>query len=106
MKFAAAGTTFDVRDDVVVVGVNPEMADYDNPEGNLFGVAYYVVATNEAGDRRCHFVGSERWAGGPVAAQAARLAAALTARAAKGSMPVGFAAWADDRPAYGSDAYV
>jgi hypothetical protein len=35
---------FFLRSDVVVTGHNPEMADYDNRDGSIFGEGFYVVA--------------------------------------------------------------
>lgn len=104
--FTAAEVTFDVRDDQVVVDTNPEMADYDNQRGEIYGLAYYVVATNAAGDRVCRFIGTDRYRGEKFSGQAERMAAALTVRAASGRLPTAFASWQQDRPAYGSDAYV
>lgn len=37
--------TFSLRADVVVIGQDGEMADISNPRGDIFGDAYYVVAT-------------------------------------------------------------
>jgi len=102
-----AGWTFDVRADLVVVGTNPEMADYDNPRGELHGEALYLQAANERGDRRELFV--KTVAGGDLRHQMAvaqRQADALNARAAAGKLPVAFERWQEARPVYGSDAYL
>lgn len=97
---------FYARTDVVIIGQNPEMADYDNPRGDLHGFASYVVAANDYGDTREFDVFtsiSEREALEP----AERLAEALNARFQNfGKLPVGFANWRAGRAAYGSDAYL
>jgi len=97
---------FYARADIVTLGQNPEMADYDNPRGDIHGFASYVVAANEYGDTREFGVASsvsEREALEP----AERLADALNARFQNlGKLPVGFANWQQGRAAYGSDAYL
>lgn len=96
---------FFASSDLVIVGSNPEMADYDNPRGHLFGEAAYVVAQDERGNRRCLHIKTDRSRN--VAMEAAEaVAAALNARLAMGKLPVGFSGWREDRPAYGSDAYI
>lgn len=42
--------------DLVVVGTNPEMADYSNPRGEIIRSAAYVYATDAAGNRRRMYV--------------------------------------------------
>ena len=90
--------------DIVIIGSNPEMADYDNPRGSIFGHSAYVVAEDASGNRRRFHTETSRLEA-DVLPQAERLAAALNARLAAGKLPVGFDRWADDRPAYGSKAY-
>lgn len=46
--------TFSVREDHLVVGSNPEMADYDNMRGDVIGLASYVVAEAPNGRRWAH----------------------------------------------------
>lgn len=91
--------------DLVVIGTNPEMADYDNPRGEIIGYAAYVYADSVSGDRRRLFVKTAHWES-EVLPQAERMAAALNARLAAGRLPVAFDRWDEARPAYGSDAYV
>jgi hypothetical protein len=96
--------TFFAATDLVVVGTNPEMADYDNPRGNIIRSAAFVYAEDARGNRRRLWVttGFEF----EVLPKAEALAAALVARLKNlGKLPVGFDRWADARPAYGSDAY-
>lgn len=41
-----------VRDEVVVLGCNPENADMDNPRGEYYGTRFHLLATDEHGNRR------------------------------------------------------
>lgn len=91
--------------DIVVIGTNPEMADYSNPRGSIHGHAAYVVAEDDRGNRARLHVDTARFEA-DVLPKAERLAAALNARLAAGKLPVAFESWASDRPAYGSDAYI
>ena len=50
----ASDLTFTVREDDVMVGTNPEMADYDNRRGLLFGRMHYIVAEAATGARWNH----------------------------------------------------
>lgn len=98
---------FHAAADLCVIGSNPESADMTNPRGDVFGFCSYVVAEDPQGNRRLSSTvevsGSEEAALEP----ARKLAAALQARHdALGKLPVGFAAWRQGRPAYGSNAYV
>lgn len=97
-------TNFFAATDLVVIGINSEMADYDNPRGEIIGHAAYVYADSEHGDRRRFFVKTDRFES-EVLPQAERLAAALNARLAAGRLPVGFDRWEETRPGYGSDAW-
>jgi hypothetical protein len=96
---------FFARTDMVVTGTNPEMADYSNQRGEVYGYAALVVAESAAGDRREFHVATGAWES-EVLPQAEALAAALTARLASGRLPVAFDRWHDGRPGYGSDAYI
>ena len=98
-------THFFAATDTVVVDVNPEMADYDNPRGEIMGYAAYVYAEDAAGNRVRTHVASSRWME-EFMPRAVQLAAALNARLAAGRLPVGFDRWEAARPAYGSEAYV
>lgn len=46
--------TFGVREDLVIVGTHPEMADFCNPRGELEGSVHYVVAEAPDGRRFAH----------------------------------------------------
>jgi hypothetical protein len=52
----------DVREDVVVVDHNSEMADYDNPTGAIYRRTFVVSAITEGGRRfnHNHFFGMDR----------------------------------------------
>lgn len=98
-------THFFAAADTVVIDYNPEMADYDNPRGEIMGYAVYVYAEDAAGNRVRTHVASSRWIE-EFMPRAVQLAAALNARLAAGKLPVGFSRWEQARPAYGSDAYL
>jgi len=97
-------TQFTSYADVVVIGQNPEMADYSNPRGYIYGFSAYVCAVSESGDTRIKHVVSARWEEEAIAKADAQ-AAALNARLALGKLPVGFDSWEAGRAVYGSDAY-
>jgi len=97
--------TFAVRIDIVVIGRNPEMADYSNRDGLIFGYAAYVEASNDYGDTRELFIYSAVCED-EATAVAAPLAQCLTARFESfGKLPVGFGSWKQGRAVYGSDAW-
>lgn len=107
--FDTTALSFTVREEIVVTGTNPEMADYDNQRGDVHGIAFVIQASNDHGDtcemtlaitplRGCD-ANHER-------AKAERFATALGARwLDKGKLPVGFDRWTEGRPVYGSPAY-
>jgi len=97
--------TFAVRTDIVVIGRDPEMADYNNRDGSIFGYAAYVEASNDYGDTREFFVCSAVRED-EATAEADELAHRLTVRfESLGKLPVGFAAWHQGRAVYGSEAW-
>ena len=97
---------FAVRTDIVVIGRNPEMADYSNRDGSIFGFAAYVEASNDYGDTRELFICSSVCEA-EATAEADALAQCLTARfELLGKLPVGFGSWEPGRAVYGSDAWV
>lgn len=104
MNFTAANTQFYAASTLVVTGTNPEMADYDNPRGEIITEVWFIVAANDHGDTR----ESGSFGDGMYArVDAEKTAEALTARATNlGKLPVGFDDWHDGRAVYGSDAYV
>lgn len=46
--------TYGIREDLVVVGTNSEMADMVNPHGHIHGEAHYIVAEAPDGLRWAH----------------------------------------------------
>ena len=98
-------THFFASTDLVVLGTNPENADYTNPRGEFYGSAGFVYAEDVVGNRVRLWVKTD--GGDAVALEAAeRVAVALNARLAAGKLPVAFASWQEARPSYGSAAYV
>ena len=93
---------FYARNEIVVIGQDPEMADMDNPRGDVIGVRWYVVAANTNGDTRELTVTSS----GSARTAAERLAERLQSRFdILGKLPVGFDQWPQGRAVYGSPAY-
>jgi hypothetical protein len=54
MNIDTSTLTFGITDDLVIVGSNPEMADMTNPNGNIEGLAHYIVAETPRGSRFAH----------------------------------------------------
>lgn len=98
---------FFAASDIVVIGHEPEMADYDNPRGELYGFSTYVVAEDEFGSRRFKFVKTVSVHFGETEAMrsAALMASALNIRLKDGKLPVAFDTWEIMQAAYGSEAY-
>lgn len=101
-------TGFFAGSDIVVIDHNPEMADYDNPRGEVYGYFTYVVAEDNDGYRcSLHVETVSVHVGETVAMRRAEaLARALAARLNSGKLPVAFNGWAAMQPAYGSEAYI
>lgn len=105
MNAATTFNAFHAETDIVVLGTNPEAADYSNPRGEIHGFSAYVCATNDRGDTRVLHVATSRNEA-EVLDKADRLAQCLTARLANlGKLPVGFDTWVAGRAVYGSAAY-
>jgi len=104
--FTPSNTAFNVVSYVVVVGIDPECADYSNPRGERYGFAACVRGCNDRGDTRELHVATDRDEGIALA-KACKMSDALNVRAKNlNKLPVGFDSWATGRPVYGSDAYV
>lgn len=107
--FSLENLTFGVREEIVVIGTNPEMADYDNQRGEIHGIAFVLRAWNDYGDTREMTLATTPLRGCDAnheRAKAERQALALNERfITKGKLPVGFANWTEGRPVYGSPAY-
>lgn len=98
---------FQIREDIVVVGHNGEMADYDNPRGEIYGRSYYVVATANHQDNRSHDDGLQ-WANAesfrdPAAANA-YLERLLEYVNHGGQLDEEF--WREIEPCYGTQAWL
>lgn len=97
--------TFHASSDIVVVGTNPEMVDFDNPRGNVYGFSSYVVATDEQGNRTRLYVTTSS-CDRDALEEAERLAARLTLRLQVfKKLPVAFDRWEPTFAAYGSAAH-
>jgi hypothetical protein len=90
--------------EIVIIGQNPEMADYDNPRGYQYGHASYIYAKDARGSRRRLFVRTESTEQESLE-PAVRMSKALNARLKAGKLPVAFDRWEEYHPAYGSEAY-
>lgn len=97
--------TVEVRSDIVVVGQNSEMADYDNPKGYLYGFNACVEATDEAGYRWAHRQTFTACTERDAHEAAEVLAVKVRAHLAKGGK-LKAPGWLETRPMYGSDAYI
>ena len=90
--------------EVVVIGHNPEMADMDNPRGEIYGYAGYIYAVDHRGARVRQYVDTQRYEE-DLMNKMDKIVAALTARLASGKLPVLFSQWEHYHPEYGSEAY-
>lgn len=99
MKKAFKPTNVFAAADVIVIGRDPEMADYTNPKGLIYGYAAFIVAEDAVGNRKSL----------PAAVSSEESEALGVARGVIERINTiddyDFGAWADYRPAYGSDAY-
>ena len=119
-------TYFEIRSDQVVLGQDPENADYCNPRGNVIGEAHFIIATAEDGSRMVHDARALTYRGMPcgigmeydgesgmshvaepkdgdvTVGRLERLAAHLNSTQA----PLSPDHWIPVQPAYGSQAYV
>lgn len=85
----------DVREDVVVVDHNSEMADYTNPTGAIYRRTFEVLAMTEGGRRfrHHHFFGMDRDAADALAIKVLY----------RGEVDLSY--WAETYPEYGSPAW-
>lgn len=90
--------------DIVVIGQDPEYADYDNPRGERYGVAATVIAEAPDGSRWAYEkTWTKRWpnqALAPAERFRLRVEAALAA-----GYKLRERHWVEIQPAYGSEAY-
>lgn len=91
---------------LVCIGTNPELANFDNPDGAMYGWQSFVVS--EAADgTRTRFKVKYSLVEIEALQPAVRLAEALEARFKNfGKLPVRFNEWSPARPVYGSEAYI
>lgn len=90
--------------DIVVIGTNPENADYDNPYGHIYGYCGYVIAEAPDGSRWVFNRSMTcRWESEIVD----RLSSFVKHVQFKldGGRKLDPQYWAPTRPGYGSDAY-
>lgn len=91
-------------DEAIVMKIDPDMANYDNPTGAVIGFAGQVCAEDDEGNRWFLTVATD-YNRGTVLKKAEVLAERLAIRFRRGKLPVGFDRWIQGRPAYGSPAY-
>lgn len=89
---------FDIGSELVIVGQNPENADYTNPRGDIIRPKYFVEVTNDHGDRLIH-----RWSY-DTEEEAVALMYQIEQLAKRRTLNPD--AWGRGRAVYGSDAYV
>ena len=98
--------TFGIINDLVIVGSNPEMADMSNPNGNIAGLAHYIVAETAKGRRFAHnatAITHNGYADSDITVERLeRLAAYLNAT----HPPLDADCWTEVQASYGSAAYV
>jgi hypothetical protein len=99
---------FFVRSDLAVIGRNPEMADMDNPDGNIFGFGAYVVMESGDGRRFAHVTtftdDDEKTATDHATRLMGRIEAKARYLAYSTSHPLNPNFWTEIEPRYGSTA--
>lgn len=98
-------TQISCRTDVVVIGTNPEMADYDNPRGHIFGYCGYIIADAPDGSRWVFDRTLTKRIESDVFARLDTLVAHMQ-RAVDNGRKLDPQHWIESRPCYGSEAYV
>ena len=97
--------TFGITNDLVIIGSNPEMADMTNPNGNIEGLAHYIVAETPKGHRFAHnayAITHNGYADSDITVERLeRLVAHLNAT----HPSLDADCWAEIQPCYGSPAY-
>ena len=86
----------DIQDYEEVLHRDPEHADMGNPQGNIYGIRYYVRVTLEDGTRYVHYKAFDR----ADLDDAVTLQVAVSSRGA-----INLKHWVEVDPAYGSKAY-
>lgn len=108
MEFnTSGGLIFDGGTDLVVMYCNPEMADFNNPRGEVYGYRAFVTVTDVDGNRKFIYIGEATSDEVSAKNESETTAKCLQARWDNYSkLPVRFWEWQDTRPAYGSEAYI
>ena len=96
--------TFGVASRTVVVGYDPEGADFDRPRGEVVGEVYYVVARSTEGRVFEHAHSFKSHCGVDPEALAEKLASRIAA-ASRAGRDLDEQFWNEGRPEYGSLAY-
>lgn len=100
------GLAFEGACDLVVMHCNPEMADVNNPRGEVYGYRPFVFVTDYIGNRKTMYTGPATRDDGAALKDAEYVAKCLQARWNNyRKLPIRFCDWQDTRPAYGSPAY-
>lgn len=94
-----------VRTDIVVIGCNPENADYDNPRGNIYGFCGYILAVAEDGSQWMFEHTHTRRYEIDVLARLNSFANKVQDHLNKGGK-LDPTRWQEVRPAYASEAYI
>lgn len=108
MEFnTSGGLTFEGCTDLVVMFCNPEMADFNNPRGEVYGYRAFVTATDIDGNRKFIYTSAATRDESFAINDAAYIAKCLQARWDNlNKLPIRFWEWQDTRPEYGSEAYI
>jgi hypothetical protein len=98
--------TFGVKNDIVIVGSNPEMADMTNPNGNIEGLAHYIVAETPLGRRFAHNATAITHNGNPDSDMTVERLESLTDYLNANHPSLDADCWTEVQASYGSAAYV
>ncbi len=91
--------------DEVVMGYNPENADYTNPRGAIYGFSAYVFVEALDGSRWVHPARFTRRFEQDALEAASKFVDRVNKRLAEGG-ELNPDYWRETRPCYGSDAYI
>lgn len=93
-----------VHTDLVSLGQNPEMADIDNPRGDIMGYSARVYVEKDNGERLSHFHSAENRNNAAAVEAVQALCDRINTHLAAGKA-LDPAHWREEQPAYGSAAY-
>lgn len=97
-------TEIQVRTDVVVMGSNPENADYDNPRGHIYGYRGYLIAIAPDGSQWVFERTMADLLERNVLDRLDTFCAHVQRQIDRG-VKLDVNRWTETRPAYGSEAY-